>query len=403
MFKKILYYIYDYFTLKQRRYIKFYNNLPTDQRIIDEFQLQKIKDNPLIQADSWKEFLDLPITTKKDLPQSPAMGGKYKQHETSGSTGQPRIIWVPNESWSRKDAIFSRSWKRMGRKDSDWVFRLISGEPQYAFYDWLRNVKPMNYKTIGQEHVDWVVKNKPFLIHGPGGAIRQLCELIISQGYQDILKDIKIHWCSESSAGHKERLIPFVKEFHEQYGLAELPTVCATDGYQNLQVLHEMGVIEVLDDMGHPVYDDEEGYIVVTDFNNTVTPIVRYKSGDRAKTKIITVNGCSYKILYDIIGRGVDYYSGPEVKKAIGWWVVAPISHILGDCIEKWRCQIEPKNGKFILFYKKKKDFPLDKLTPYKNWIRDNVGLSAEFVEIDQDSDEKYDIYWKNKLVKVVL
>ena len=68
------------------------------------------------------------------------------------------------------------------------------------------------------EHVALVVNNKPYLIHGPGGSIRQLCEMIIDAGHGPILKDIKIHWCSESSYGHKERLEPLVKEFHEQYG-----------------------------------------------------------------------------------------------------------------------------------------------------------------------------------------
>ena len=68
----------------------------------------------------------------------------------------------------------------MGRTNEK-VLRLMAGEPSYAFYDWLRNVKPMNYRTVGQEHVDWLVKNKPYLIHGPGGAIRQLCELVIKR------------------------------------------------------------------------------------------------------------------------------------------------------------------------------------------------------------------------------
>ena len=41
----------------------------------------------------------LPVTTKSDLPSSPKYPEKeMRQHETSGSTGQPRIIWVPPEA-----------------------------------------------------------------------------------------------------------------------------------------------------------------------------------------------------------------------------------------------------------------------------------------------------------------
>lgn len=407
MIKRLIYNIYDFFTFRQNFYYKKFEKF--DLASIDflkTYQIGMVTGNPLIKAKSWGEFYKLPITSKKDLPDSPSMGN-YRQHETSGSTGQPRVIWVPKESWSRKDAIFTRSWARMGRKSTDWVLRLISGEPKYPFYDWLRNVKPMNYKTISQKHVDWVVKNKPFLIHGPGGAIRQLCELLISQGHENILKDIKIHWCSESSAGHKERLVPYVKEFHEQYGLAELPTVGAPDGYGNIQVVSEMGIIEILDDDGKEVRPGQEGYIVVTDFNNTITPIVRYRCGDRGKKEIYCNNkiGQSYEIIYNIIGRGVDFYDGPEVKKAIGWWVVAPISHTMGHLIEKWRCEINIKERRFYLFVKLKGKFDAqdEGYSSYKSWVLENVGLECKFVEILPEMDEKYDIYWKNKLVKVVV
>lgn len=391
--KNILYKIFDRFTFNQIPYLKFF--IEMEKKSIAElkkFQLEKLNS---LGIKSWSDFYQLPITTKSDLPSEPRYPNqKIKQHETSGSTGQPRIIWVPSETWYRKDAIFSRSWIRMGRKN-EWVFRLISGEPKYPFYDWLRNVKAMNYKTLSKDHVDWVVNNKPYLIHGPGGSIRQLCEMIIDAGHQDVLKDIKIHWCSESSYGHKERLEPLVKEFHEQYGLAELPTVGATDGEGNIRVVMEQGVIEIIDDDGNPAQEGEEGYIVVTDFNNNQTPIIRYKCGDRGKIKYH--NG--YYVLYDIIGRGVDYYNGPEVKRAIGWWIVSPISHTIGDIIEKWRCEVNIPHKTLFLHVKFRGEKNYEKLSPYADWVKENVGLDTKFIEAE---DENYDIYWKNKLVRVV-
>lgn len=393
--KKILYKIFDKFTFNQLPYLNFFIEMEKKSITeLREFQLKKLKEISDIQT--WDQFYKLPITTKKDLPDAPKFPDqKIKQHETSGSTGQPRIIWVPPSTWYRKDAIFTRSWIRMGRKD-EWVFRLISGEPKYPFYDSLRNVKAMNYKTLSQDHVDWVVNHKPYLIHGPGGSIRQLCEMIIDAGHQDVLKDIKIHWCSESSYGHKQRLEPLVKEFHEQYGLAELPTVGATDGQGNIRVVMEQGIVEILDDDGNPTPEGDEGYIVVTDFNNYQTPIMRYRCGDRGKMKRYN----DYYVLYDIIGRGVDYYNGPEVKRPIGWWIVSPISHTVGDVIDKWRCEINiPKKTLFLhVKFKGQKNF--EKLSPYADWVKENVGLDTIFVEAE---DENYDIYWKNKLVRVVV
>ena len=399
--KSLIYKIYDKLTFNQIKYLKEFIELDklAGPELL-QYQLDKITEcckSHGIEIGSWDDFLGLPITTKEDLPDKKPKTKKYKKHETSGSTGEPRKIYVPEETWYRKDAIFSRSWIKMGRKRG-WVFRLIAGEPSYAFYDWWRNVKPMNYRNVGQKHVDWVVKNKPYLIHGPGGSIRQLCELIIEAGREDILKDIKIHWCSESSSGHKERLEPMVKEFHEQYGLAEMATVAATDGHGNLKIVGEKCFVEILDDEGKKVEDGHEGYIVVTDFNNDITPIVRYKSGDRGKTKLHE-NG--YYVLYDIIGRGIDYYNGPEVKRAIGWWVVSPISHTLGHLIDQWRVEIHPKRHELILHFKGTAESNDPDFGKYGAWVKENLGLSTNIVKSEEELD--YSIYWKNKLVKVVI
>ena len=397
--KDIFYYIYDKLTFNQTKYLKLFRKLDMLRgNELRKFQLEKIRECCAahgIDIKNWEQFEGLPITTKNDLPEG-APDGKFKRHETSGSTGEPRIIYVPESTWYRKDAIFSRSWSKIGRKN-ELVLRLMAGEPSYAFYDWLRNVKPMNYRTVGPEHVDWAVKNRPFLIYGPGGAIRQLCEMIIDAGHEDVLKDIKIHWCSESSQGHKERLEQYVKEFHEQYGLAEMPTVAATDGKGNLKLVEEQCYVEIVDDEGNAVKDGTEGFIIVTDFSNHLTPILRYKSGDRGKVK--TVDG--YRVLYDIIGRGVDFYDGPEVKRSIGWWVVSPISHTLGHIIKQWRVEVKPKSNLLILHYKGDVDPNHKDFSNYSEWVTEKLGLDTIFLKSDEILD--YNIYWKNKLVKVTL
>lgn len=399
--KKLIYPLVDFFTFKQLKHLKEFNKLDKlSIQKLQDFQLNKISNN--LQINSWYEFYNLPITTKEDLPERPNAGTEYHQHETSGSTGEPRVIWVPKETWYRKDAIFTRSWTRMGRQFKDKVFRLMAGEPKYAWYDYWRNVYPTNYRKINNNTIENFLRIRPKFIHGPGGAIRQLCERLIELGHTEALKDVSIEWCSESAEGHKERLEPFVKAFHQQYGLAELPTVGSPDGEGNIRVVMEQGVVEVLDDNHQPVPEGTEGFIVVTDFNNTVTPVIRYKCGDRGKMRKYTnKDGLSYFILYDIIGRGVDYYNGPEVKKEIGWSIVSPISHILGDVISKWRVEVIPKESKVILYVRfidDTNDFSL--LEEYSTWINDNYGLLTEYRLLEE---EQYDIYFKNKLVKVKL
>ena len=66
----------------------------------------------------------------------------------------------------------------------------MAGEPKYPFYDWLREVYPHNYREVGAKTVESFLKLKPQIIHGPGGAIRQLCELLISEGHEQLLKNV---------------------------------------------------------------------------------------------------------------------------------------------------------------------------------------------------------------------
>ena len=117
--KYLLYLIYDYFTFNQMKYLRMFRKLDKmrGQELLD-FQLKKIVQccsSHGLSISNWKEFKNLPVTTKKDLPNK-IPTKKFKKHETSGSTGEPRVIYVPNETWYRKDAIFTRSWEKIGRK-----------------------------------------------------------------------------------------------------------------------------------------------------------------------------------------------------------------------------------------------------------------------------------------------
>jgi hypothetical protein len=71
----------------------------------------------------------------------------------------------------------------------------------------------------------------------------------------------------------------------------------------------------------------------------------------------------------------------------------------VGDVIEKWRCEVNIPRKTLILHVKFKGDENLNALKPYAEWVKENVGLNTEFMIAEE---EKYDIYWKNKLVRVV-
>jgi hypothetical protein len=362
--------------------------LPTFE--LRKYQLARIK--LLTQywhrpVETWDEFHKLPLTTKHDIddiPEPPS--GEYNTQSTSGSTGEPRTIYIPWATWHRKDAVFHRSWRWLGREPRDKVLRLIAGDAHYSWYDNLRNDKVINRDNT-QEAADWIIKNVPYLIHGAGLPIREILERVIELGYRHLLKQIKVEWCGVSSEGHRERLEPLLAGFYEQYGLAELPTVASPCWHGNMHLVMEAGYTEVVN-----------GEIVVTDFHNNFTPIIRYRTGDAGTILAASYCKCGrpYPLLRNVEGRRCDYYNGPEVRRSIGWWTVSPLGHDYPS-LAGYRLEVYPKLGQASLFVRFKPGVSLS-LINYSTWFEMQTGLNLRVIDVGGQSTSKEE---KRNIVRV--
>jgi len=363
-----------------------------------KFQLERLKiiSNGYIQ--DWDDFYNLPLTSKEDIRRWNEVFDetlkftkfKFITHQTSGSTGEPLRIYGPWFLQGLKDAVFERAWEWCGWDRKGWILRLTAGEPKWGWFDFWRNVKPLSYRRITQEHLDFVYNKKPFMIHGQSGAIRELTTAMIKQGKKNILKEINVFLMSEDTKAHKEALKDIYKEVYSGYGLAELCTIASECKYHQLHVNMETTIVEVI-----------RGEIVITDLWNDITPIIRYRTGDKGeiwrntnefeKTCVYTKYcscGIEHDILCNIEGRKIDYYDGPEVKRPIGWWLVSPISHDYCDIIKKWRVEIYPKKKLMILFIVWNIPTPRDTLLKkYKKFVKKNAGLDLEIIQAEKIKD----------------
>jgi phenylacetate-CoA ligase len=353
------------------------------------FQLLKLKELAKrfnLHIDSWEDFYRLPLTTKEDIRDyteelenaHPEELKNFTLHETSGSTGTPLKIYGPNKLQAIKYTTFQRAWAWVGRQEKDKVLRLTAGNPKFAWFDYWANIKPLNYREITDEHMDYIVKNHPYIIHGVAGAIREIATKAKKEGHiPDLIKSCA-YLMSEDPAAHKKELKSYFQDVFEGYGLAELCTVASECQVHHLHVNMETAIVEVIN-----------GEIVVTDLWNDITPIIRYRTGDYGK---LMKSKCVYShdILYDVKGRGVDYYDGPEVDRPIGWWVVSPISHKYSDLIKKWKAVIYPKDKELWLYVVWKSPSPIsniEKLEWYKNFLKEN-GLNLILVSTDKISNK---------------
>jgi hypothetical protein len=370
--KRIIFWIIDKYTKNITKWRKLFNESQYwSYEQLREFQLDRLAE--LYNIWSWDEFYKhINLTTKDDLRKfKPYLKGFDKvdltYHFSSGSTGKPLKTYGPYILQPMKDAIFERAWKSVGWDGKQWILRLTAGEPQWRFYDYWRNVKPMNYRTIDRSYFDWIIKHKPFLIHGGSGAIREITTGIIKMGREDVLKDINVYLMSEDTKEHTKELIKYYKDVYSGYGLAELCTVASQCRHGNYHVNMETCIVEIIN-----------GEIVVTDLWNNITPVLRYRTGDYGKIVKLNCN-CDRQhqdIIYDIVGRRVDYYAGSLTKRPLSWWVLSPITNRYGKFIDKWKVKVDLKKNKYIL-YVIWKNKPL-KMIWFRDWIKKETGLDLE-------------------------
>jgi len=297
------------------------------------------------------------------------------KHQTSGSTGEPLTIYGPKKLEFIKSAIFERQWRSLGWNGKDWVVRLTAGEPKWKKYDYWRNVHPHNYRKIDDELIDWIIKHKPFIIHGVAGAIREIIDRLYEENI-DLIYNIKYVLMSEDVTQHKKDLkqkYELDEEIYSGYGLAELCTVASECKCHNLHVNMETCMVHTFN-----------GEIVVTDLWNNVTPISMYLTKDKGKIRESDCPcGLKSDILYDVVGRSIDYYNGPEVKKPIGWWLVSPISHNYTGKIKKWKATVDIKRKTLHLYVIGKTD-----MSKYRRFVKRN-GLKLIIHQVKKIDNTK--------------
>jgi len=387
--KKILFNIYDKLTKGMGKWKSIFDKtLKWNYKELRYYQLKRL--NELYGIKTWKEFYNTPLTTKDDLRKFKPILSNYKNkdlthHYTSGSTGEPLKIYGPSFIQEVKPSIFTRGWEKLGWNGKDWILRLTNGEPQWKIFDWLRNVHPINYKNVTIKDAEWIIKNKPFLIHGGSGAIRELTTFIIKMNKQDCLKNIVVQLMSEDTREHTKVLKKYYKKVYDGYGCHELCTISSPCAEGVNFVNMETCICEIIN-----------GEIVVTSLLNNVTPILRYRTKDTGK--LIKNRNKKYGIAHDLLvniqGRAVDYYDGTDTKKPLGWWILGPISH-RPDLVSNWKIKVIPKKKKLILYvvWKNKPK----KLIWYKKFIKKEAGLNVEIVERKRMSNKQ-----RMKLLEIV-
>jgi phenylacetate-coenzyme A ligase PaaK-like adenylate-forming protein len=247
----------------------------------------------------------------------------------------------------------------------------LSGKPQYPYLDAVSNVKAMNFRDITKKDIDWLIRKKPKFMHSTTFTSRAVVHELQKVGREDILKNMTVWWTNENITAHKADVGRLFKDVYQGYGLSELPTIATECKYHNMHVNMEVAVVEIIDNE-----------VVVTNLFNSSMPIIRYKTGDTAKLRRSDCPcGRKSDILYDLEGKTVDYYDGPEVRTPISWLLVSPLKQFI-DIIQSWRVivHIPGREVEILINWKPTNDYEGRhkrlQIDRYVQFVREQTGFS---------------------------
>ena len=280
----------------------------------------------LDNVNSVNDFYRIPFLTKQLLIKEfdnictpKAKGASLKT--TGGSTGEPVKIYKNADALAKERAATWRSyqWAKVNIGDKQARFWGVPHNQKNALkakiIDFISNRKRVSAFNLTQdslsEYYKIMMKFQPTYLYGYVSVIRRFCEFIRDNNLPAIPTVRSIITTSEVLTESDRNLIEGtfgVKVFNE-YGCGEVGSIAHECEHGNMHIVADNMLIEIIDQNGNPT---ETGEVVVTDFYNYATPLIRYKIGDFATlSNEACPCGRTLPILKGIHGRAYDIIKTP--------------------------------------------------------------------------------------------
>jgi len=240
----------------------------------------------------------IPILEKETLRQAfaelTAQDSRASQRRlstTGGSTGEPVRVWfdarVPLEAFAWRVLDW---WGLHPGDHAAFVFRSTRSGWRKAANDLLwwptrrlfLDAAALTPKSMDQFLLRWRSLRPP-LLQGYMGALGELAEFL-GPRRPDFVRAV---WSTSAPlpAPARRRLEEqFQAPVYDQYGCGEVFWLaCECKERQGLHVFTPSRMVEIVDPQGRPLPPGEVGDVVVTDLENRVFPILRYRNGDRGR------------------------------------------------------------------------------------------------------------------------
>lgn len=323
---------------------------PGDIRTVED--LNKL---PIVRKD------DMRKRTVKELTSREFSVRNLKIVRTSGSTGQPFLIYISQREDDWRKAIYMRANISCGQKPRDrWVVITAPHHFQDTPY-FLRRIGIFAQTVVSvfsdtRTRLKIIENVRPDILDGYSGSLLLLAKHADKEDLNTIRPKI-LFGSAEFIDKFSRRFIEkvFDAPFLDQFGCAEIDR----SAWQcTEQVGYHMDadsvITQFIDEDGQEVASEELGEVVYTSLFNHAMPFIRYAVGDIG-TRLDDECPCERKLpLMRVVGGRRDSFlvfpNGNIVSPFVFWWAIN--DPVLMKKIERWQV-IQEKLNLFQIYIKK--------------------------------------------------
>ena len=276
---------------------------------------------------SLKDIKKIPILTKDEIKlnfSNNLLSDRFNDFKTllistSGSTGNPMNIYANSEQLKVRWANTFRAWTWTGWTPSKKQARLwhqtLGMSNTQIFREFVDNIffkrkfipaYSIDEKNI-EKYINKLLKHKPYLIDGYAESFNFLLNYSKINNINDLKIDAIISSAQEMPENLKKQIeSKFQSKVYDKYGAREFSGIAyeASGNFDHL-VNDDSYVLEILKN-SQDVEENEIGEIFITDLNNLITPMIRYRIGDlatKSKASKVQNNSIDFHTISTIQGR----------------------------------------------------------------------------------------------------
>ncbi len=371
-----------------------------------------------------KDLEKIPLLSKQDIRDNleafvPKKISKDRIEvvNTGGTTAIPMKIYWDNKKVNLMGALYFRTIRMyncdIGSK-TVWIWGLKQGNEYLDFRN--KNVKEKYMKNVSwyngfdmtpvsmKQFADFCLSFKPELMIGYVSSFYEYSRFIKTNGIK--VFHPKAIWLTAEPVDTNQRSLieeVFQCQTFSQYGSSEILHIATECKVHNgLHIHADSRFVEITDDKGKQLSVDESGFIVVTDLENYVMPLIRYKNDDISSFKLGSCScGNNFPMINHVIGRVYNVFKLKSGKQIYGHMFSRKLFTYVDEVKQFQVHQTSYENINIYLVPGKIKDRNIlinELLLYFKYYTADEVIYQFHFVDIIEKERSGKLLYTKSDI-----